>query len=306
MSAETWGIVLRDRASGAEQRIACEVSSIGDGAWRANPKGMISSSEANSAGGAVKALALFIERADPTLAFVRIETPAEYAAHMKRVCLSLAIDEANDLRAEVTRLADIIGAIGRNVGAESCDRDVILSAIRERGEDAFRRGAEAMREAATDACVSQADEMASDNGALGCDFCAEAIRALPLPVEATPQPAQSHEAPATSDAPLTVADAAARARSAAAQRVAIEDAPYVEDWSAAVAHGLYDLRVALEFCVPKAARRLLLDAAGIDASRIVEDAGHDWWHEAINEAVKMQRVPALVAAARKAYPRGLV
>lgn len=89
-------------------------------------------------------------------------------------------------------------------------------------------------------------------------------------------------------------------------RSAPSDAPYVEDWSAAVTHGLYDLRVALEFCVPKASRRLLLDAAGIDASRIVEDAGHDWWQEAINEAVKMQRVPALVAAARKAYPRGLV
>lgn len=209
MSAETWGIVLRDRASSAEQRIACEVRPIGDGAWRANPKGMVSSSEGNSASGAVKALALFIERADPTLAFVRIETPAEYAAHMEAVRRTLAFDEVERLRAEVTRLADTLGAIGRGVGAESCDRDVILAAIRERADDAFRRGAEA--------AMIESAGVARRDGAWGI---AEAIRALSLPVEATSPPAQSHGAPATPDAPLTVADAAARARSAAAQREA--------------------------------------------------------------------------------------
>ena len=79
--------------------------------------------------------------------------------------------------------------------------------------EAFRRGAEAMREAAARDIAGWWQIFASEA------TTAEArIRAIPLPVEATPQPAQSHEATATPDAPLTIADAAARARDAAAQR----------------------------------------------------------------------------------------
>lgn len=47
--------------------------------------------------------------------------------------------------------------------------------------DAFRRGAEAMRAAAIAACVKQSNEMMSTAGALGCDFCEDAIEDLPLP-----------------------------------------------------------------------------------------------------------------------------
>jgi len=141
-------------------------------------------------------------------------------------------DVIGELRAEVTRLADTLGAIGRSVGAESCERDVILAAIRDRGEDAFRRGAEAMREAAARECDRREKEL-SDGERRALDrrsrdgwkmlareqrMTAEAIRALPLSTEAAPPPAQSHEAPATPDVPLSLADAAARARSAAAQR----------------------------------------------------------------------------------------
>jgi len=139
-------------------------------------------------------------------------------------------DVIGELRAEVTRLADTLGAIGRSVGAESCERDVILAAIRDRGEDAFRRGAEAMREAAARECDRREKEL-SDGERRALDrrsrdgwkmlaseqrMTAEAIRALLLPTEAAPPPAQSIAA--TRDAPLSLADAAARARSAAAQR----------------------------------------------------------------------------------------
>lgn len=60
-------------------------------------------------------------------------------------------------------------------------------------------GAEAMREAAVRACVTQASEMATTAGALGCDFCAEAIEDLPLPTAPTLAPAAG---PSTCDAPF--------------------------------------------------------------------------------------------------------
>ena len=226
MSAETWGIVLRDRATGAEQWVACEVTRNGAGVYEARVGGMMRDA-ISCALSAAYATARLYASCDPLRDLARVATPAEYIAHMSGVCLTLAIDEANDLRAEVTRLADTLGAIGRSVGAESCERDVILAAIRDRGEDAFRRGAEAMREAA----AKRSDDSASWYGEHdnlvggGAQVASMALRrnaiqtrALPLPTEATPQPAQSHEAPATPDAPLTIADAAARARSAAAQR----------------------------------------------------------------------------------------
>ena len=229
MSAETWGIVLRDRATGAEQWVACEVTQNRGDYIAAS---MVAPSTASlKAWDAVEEHGRWIARNDPSLMFVGCEKPAAYAAHMERERRTLAIDEANDLRAEVTRLADTIGAIGRSVGAESCERDVILAAIRDRGEDAFRRGAEAMREAAARACYDRAsalDEGVSDDEAATNDegygrfqealALETTIRALPLSTEAAPPPAQSHEAPATPDVPLSLADAAARARSAAAQR----------------------------------------------------------------------------------------
>lgn len=223
-NTETWGIVLRDRATGAEQWIACEVTRDDRGRFRAKSvagdDGMLYAFDV----AAVGAHARWIERTDATVAHARCVTREAYAAHMEGVCPTLAIDLraevaqlrasiANreviigELRAEATRLADTLGAIGRSVGAESCDRDVILAAIRERGEDAFRRGAEA-------AMI----EAAGAARRVGAWHMAETIRALPLPAYAPSQPAQSHEAPATPDVPLSLADAAARARSAAAQR----------------------------------------------------------------------------------------
>jgi len=242
-NTETWGIVLRNR-DGAEQWIACEVTRDDRGRFRAKSVAGDDGMSYAFDVAAVGAHARWIERTDATVAHARCVTREAYAAHMEGVCPTLAIDLraevaqlrasiANreviigELRAEATRLADTLGAIGRSVGAESCDRDVILAAIRDRGEDAFRRGAEAMREAA----AKRSDDSASWYGEHdnlvggGAQVASMALRrnaiqtrALPLPTEATPQPAQSHEAPATPDAPLTIADAAARARSAAAQR----------------------------------------------------------------------------------------
>ena len=206
---ETWGIVLRDRASGAEQWVACEVTRDGD----------IVTARAHGYGHrSVEGVGRLILQHDRSLALVCIATPAKYAAHMESVRRALVADEVERLRAEVTRLSDTLGAIGRRVCAEPCERDVILDAIREREANAFRRGAEAMREMAAGACAVSANGMMSAAAAIACDACEDAIRALPLPVEAAPQPPQSHEAPSTLDAPLTIADAAARARSAAAQR----------------------------------------------------------------------------------------
>lgn len=231
MSAETWGIVLRDRATDAEQWVACEVTRSDDRVVAASSATCITHDQI-SVEKAVIAHGRWIARNDSTMELVRVETPAEYAAHMEGVRLTLAVDEVERLRAEVTRLADTLGAIGRSVGAESCDRDVILAAIRERGVDAFRRGAEVMREAAARECDRREKEL-SDGERRALDrrsrdgwkmlaseqrMTAEAIRALPLSTEAAPPPAQSHEAPATPDVPLSLADAAARARSAAAQR----------------------------------------------------------------------------------------
>ena len=71
------------------------------------------------------------------------------------------------LDAAAVRLARENAALRLGVDALTAERDA-----------AFNRGVEAMREAAANACVTQADEMMSAAGALGCDLCVEAIRAL--------------------------------------------------------------------------------------------------------------------------------
>ena len=242
MSAETWGIVLRDRASGAEQWVACEVTRDGD----------IVTARAHGYGHrSVEGVGRLILQHDRSLALVCIATPAKYAAHMEGVRRAIVVDEVERLRAEVANheiasthlraamtAASVIEACElpdaiTDLRARLAEAEATIADLRHAGnraavayaeslarcaESSYVRGAEAMREAAVQACVTQADEEANYYIALGCDFCEEAIRALPLPAEAAPQPAQSHEAPATLDAPLTIADAAARARSAAAQR----------------------------------------------------------------------------------------
>ena len=240
--AETWGIVLRDRASGAEQWVACEVTRDGD----------IVTARAHGYGHrSVEGVGRLILQHDRSLALVCIATPAKYAAHMESVRRALVADEVERLRAEVASheiaSTHLRAAMTAASVIEACDLPDAITDLRARlteaeatiadlrhagnraavayaeslarcAESSYVRGAEAMREAAVQACVTQADEEANYYIALGCDFCEEAIRALPLPAEAAPQPTQSHEAPTTIDAPLTIADAAARARSAAAQR----------------------------------------------------------------------------------------
>ena len=240
--AETWGIVLRDRASGAEQWVACEVTRDGD----------IVTARAHGYGHrSVEGVGRLILQHDRSLALVCIATPAKYAAHMESVRRALVADEVERLRAEVANheiasthlraamtAASVIEACElpdaiTDLRARLAEAEATIADLRHAGnraavayaeslarcaESSYVRGAEAMREAAVQACVTQAGEEANYYTALGCDFCEEAIRALPLPAEAAPQPTQSHEAPTTLDAPLTIADAAARARSAAAQR----------------------------------------------------------------------------------------
>ena len=294
--AETWGIVLLDRASGAEQWVACEVTRDGDIVIaRAHGYGYRSVEYAQTA---VEGVGRLILQHDRTLTFVRIASPAEYAAHMEGVRRALVADEVERLRAEVTRLSDTLGAIGRRVGAESCERDVILDAIGD-AYDAARRGGEvSMRHAAASWCERAGHaELAAD------------IREFALTGS---QPAQSHEAPATLDAPQTVADATARARSAAAQRVANEAtvaAPdtdaWVETWTDAGPRGLRVIRAALATAAPERwqAERLCA-AAGISRERV--DLGGSpgtMWFNVIEEAVKSGRVSSLVAAARAKYPQ---
>ena len=315
MSAETWWIALRARESGAEQWVACEVTRDGDIVTaRAHGYGYRTVEYAPPA---VEGVGRLILQHDASLSLVRIATPAEYAAHMEGVRRVLAIDEVERLRAEVTRLADTLGAIGRRVCAESCDRDVILDAIDdsivEAYDTALRRGAATMREVAAQACERRSDRMMSAVGQIGADACADDVRALPLPTDAAPsQPAQSHEAPATSEDPPTFADAAARARSAAAQRVASEapvaapDADaWAETWTDAGPRGLRVIRAALATAAPERwqAERLV-EAAWLSRGRI--DMGGDplsMWHAIIDEAVLNERLDDLVAAARAKYPK---
>ena len=222
---ETWGIVLRDRASGAEQWIACEVTYDGDAdAVTARAHGYGYGSVEEYAQPAVEGVGREILQHDRTLSSVRIATPAEYAAHMEGVCLTLAIDEANDLRAEVAQLR-----------ASIANREAVIADLRHAGNiaaTAFARGAEAMREMAACDIAGWWQIFASEAAT-----AATRIRALPLPAETPSQSAQSHEAPETPDAPQTVADATARARSAAAQRVASEAPVAAPDDSTATAAG---------------------------------------------------------------------
>jgi hypothetical protein len=208
MTTETWGIVLRDRATGAEQWVACEVRL--QLYWYVAMAHGYESATKECAISAVEDVGRVIERSDRSLTFARAVYPAAYAERMENVRRILAADEVERLRAVVAErdatIADLRHASNRAAvaWAESfarCDAE------------AFRRGAEAMREAAAHDIAGWWQIFASEAAT------AEArIRRLPLPAYAPSQPTQSHEATATPDASLTIADAAARARSAAAQR----------------------------------------------------------------------------------------
>ena len=202
--AETWGIVLRDRASGAEQWVACEVTRDGDIVTaRAHGYGHRSVEYAQPA---VEGVGRLILQHDRTLTFVRIASPEQYAAHMEGVRRALVADEVERLRAEVTRLADTIGAIGRRVCAESCERDVILDAIGDAYDAARRVGEVSMRHAAASWCERAGHaELAAD------------IRELAL-TGSQPTRRLAKVAPLRAVPLADVADATARARSAAAQR----------------------------------------------------------------------------------------
>ena len=154
---ETWGIVLRDRASGAE--VADEVERLR--AEVATAKAVAEQSAIN-------------HRCAVDMANHERETSKQL-----RVSIASREEVIGELRAEVTRLADTIDAIGD-------------------AYDAARRDGEAsMREAAASWCERAGHaELAAD------------IREFAL----------TGSQPAPSDASLSVADAAARARSAAAQR----------------------------------------------------------------------------------------
>lgn len=200
--SETWGIVLRDRATGAEQWVACEVTRDGD-IVTARAHGH-EHRTVEYAKRAVDGVARLIELDDRTLEFVRIETPAQYTAHMENLRRILAADEAERLRAAVAErdatIADLHHASNRAAVAYA-------ESLARCEAEAFRRGAEA-------AMI----EAAGAARRVGAWHMAETIRALPLPAYAPSQPAQSDEATATPEATQTVADAAARARHAARMR----------------------------------------------------------------------------------------
>lgn len=211
--SETWGIVLRDRATGAEQWVACEVTRDGD-IVTARAHGH-EHRTVEYAKRAVDGVARLIELDDRTLEFVRIETPAQYTAHMENLRRILATDDVERLRVAVAErdatIADLHHASNRAAVAYA-------ESLARCEAEAFRRGAEAMREAAVMACERRSGLMISAAGVIGADACAHDVRYLPLPVYAPSQPAQSDEATATPEATQTVADAAARARHAARMR----------------------------------------------------------------------------------------
>lgn len=200
--SETWGIVLRDRATGAEQWVACEVTRDGD-IVTARAHGH-EHRTVEYAKRAVDGVARLIELDDRTLEFVRIETPAQYTAHMENLRRILATDDVERLRVAVAErdatIADLHHASNRAAVAYA-------ESLARCEAEAFRRGAEA-------AMI----EAAGAARRVGAWHMAETIRALPLPVYAPSQPAQSDEATATPEATQTVADAAARARHAARMR----------------------------------------------------------------------------------------
>jgi len=206
--SETWGIVLRDRATGAEQWVACEVTRDGD-IVTARAHGH-EHRTVEYAKRAVDGVARLIELDDRTLEFVRIETPAQYTAHMENLRRILATDDVERLRVAVAErdatIADLRHASNRAAVAYA-------ESLARCEAEAFRRGAEAMREAAAKEIAGWWQIFASEAAT------AEArIRRLPLPAYAPSQPEQVDEATETHDAPLTLADAATRARRAAAQR----------------------------------------------------------------------------------------
>lgn len=200
--SETWGIVLRDRATGAEQWVACEVTRDGD-IVTARAHGH-EHRTVEYAKRAVDGVARLIELDDRTLEFVRIETPAQYTAHMENLRRILATDDVERLRVAVAErdatIADLRHASNRAAVAYA-------ESLARCEAEAFRRGAEA-------AMI----EAAGAARRVGAWHMAETIRALPLPAYAPSQPAQSDEATATPEATQTVADAAARARHAARMR----------------------------------------------------------------------------------------
>lgn len=206
--SETWGIVLRDRATGAEQWVACEVTRDGD-IVTARAHGH-EHRTVEYAKRAVDGVARLIELDDRTLEFVRIETPAQYTAHIENLRRILATDDVERLRVAVAErdatIADLHHASNRAAVAYA-------ESLARCEAEAFRRGAEAMREAAAKEIAGWWQIFASEAAT------AEArIRRLPLPAYAPSQPEQVDEATETHDAPLTLADAATRARRAAAQR----------------------------------------------------------------------------------------
>ena len=209
MSAETWGIVLRDRATGAEQWVACEVTRDGD-IVIARAHGH-EHRTVEYAKRAVDGVARLIELDDRTLEFVRIETPAQYTAHMENLRRILATDDVERLRVAVAErdatIADLHHASNRAAVAYA-------ESLARCEAEAFRRGAEAMREAAAIDVVRRWWHILASNA----ESEASRIRALQLPAYAPSQPAQSHEATETAEAPLTIADATARVRHAARMR----------------------------------------------------------------------------------------
>ena len=108
MSAETWGIVLRDRATGAEQWVACEVRPMDDDLFAARVAGDndARASMAHYARGAVTDRGARLTIDDRTLEFVSVETPGEYTAHMERVRSTLLRDEVERLRADRDLMLD--------------------------------------------------------------------------------------------------------------------------------------------------------------------------------------------------------
>jgi hypothetical protein len=168
MTTETWGIVLRDRATGAEQWVACEVRL--QLYWYVAMAHGYESATKECAISAVEDVGRVIERSDRSLTFARAVYPAAYAERMENLRRILAADEVERLRAAVAERDATINDLRH---ASNRAAVAYAESLARCEAEAFRRGAEA-------AMI----EAAGAARRVGAWHMAETIRALPLPAYA--------------------------------------------------------------------------------------------------------------------------
>ena len=165
-NTEAWGIVLRDRASGAEQWVACEVR-LELYRYVATAHGYDSVPK-ELAFAAAESVGHIIAQNNRSLSFVRVAYPAQYAAHMADVRSSLAVDEVERLRNEIAahEIASmhLRNAMTEASVADACDLPDAITDLRARLAEAEATIAD-LRHASNRAAVAWAESLARNDAA---------------------------------------------------------------------------------------------------------------------------------------------